>query len=61
VTSAPGVSLIRRGSLRSFKRDRRRDREREEVCACMYMCLMCTDLRTSIDCSSNVGFGNVVI
>jgi len=29
VTSAPGVSLIRRGSLRSFKRERERETERE--------------------------------
>ena len=29
VTNAPGVSLIRRGSLRSFKRERERERERQ--------------------------------
>ena len=29
MTSAPGVSLIRRGSLRSFKRERKKERERE--------------------------------
>ena len=29
MTSAPGVSLIRRGSLRSLKREREKERERE--------------------------------